>query len=92
MAWGQREKLENAKRTALGAEKMSLEVMKNLNEHTDKMKDIKVNIGNMNDEIDHSSSLLSRMMKMQNRNKKILLSFGIILFFIIVFGLILKFV
>lgn len=71
--------MEAAKRNVIGVEKISLEVMRNLHDQSDKMKDINVKITDLNSGIDGSSSLLNRMLNLQKKNKIIITVFAIIL-------------
>ena len=72
LAWQQGEKLENAKRGVLEAEGISLGVMRDLNHQTGKLKIITDKVGEMNQEIDESNTIMSRITKNENRNKIII--------------------
>ncbi len=83
--------IEQAKRSALTAEKVSMEVMRELQGHSEKMKDISVKVSNMNENLDTSTGLISRMMKLENKNKKVIIGVGLILVLVVIFILIFKF-
>jgi hypothetical protein len=91
MAWYQSSKLEQAKRSAFEIEKVSLDVMNDLHGQSNQMKGINVKISDMNENIDKSDSLLSKMLKRENRNKLLLYGIGLILLIILCFVLIVKF-
>ena len=70
-------------------ENISIEVMRNLEHNTNNMKGINSKVGDMNVELDHSQSIMTRILKKENRNKVVIAIFSILLF--IVFGIILYF-
>ena len=78
MAWSQHQKLENAKRNVIEIDNVGVNIMKDLEHQTGKMTDISNKLGGMNVEIDQSSSLLTRMMNRENRNKTIVIFFSIL--------------
>ena len=69
LAWKQHSSLEQAKRTSLEMENISMEVMRQLDKNTQNMKGIDNKITGMNKELDQSSTIMSRIMKKENRNK-----------------------
>lgn len=88
LAYNSFEKLQKATRAALEIESASGNVMFDLNNQTDQMKNAKLKIGNMNDQLSSSSSLLGNMITYQNRNKVVIAAFAIALlaaFSIIIF-------
>lgn len=89
--WNNSLQIEQAKRSALTAEKVSMEVMRELQGHSEKMQDIRVKVSNMNENLDTSTGLISRMMKLENKNKKVILGVGLILVLVIIFIFIFKF-
>lgn len=83
LAWGQYEKLEKAKRTTYEMESLSIETAKELNSHTEQIRSVKDKLSEINGEINSSNSLISRMLRRENRNKIVLLMFCIA--FILIF-------
>jgi predicted RND superfamily exporter protein len=76
MAWSQYEKLEKAKRTSYEMESISIETAKELNGHTEKIKRVKDKLSDINGEIYASNSIIGRMLKLEYRNKIVLLMFS----------------
>lgn len=72
LAWKQGEKLENAKRAVIEMEGVSLGVMRDLDRQTGQLRNINSKVGDMNQELDFSKSILGRIMKRENRNKIII--------------------
>ncbi len=89
MAWEQHENLERGKRKAVEMEKMSFDIMLNLDRQTNQMKNVRDHVFSMNKEVEYSDSLLTRMMRRENRNKICLISFSVS--FVIAFTLFLYF-
>jgi hypothetical protein len=79
MAWESNENLERGKRKAIEMENMSYDIMLNLDRQTNKMKNVRDNVFNMNSEIEKSDSLVTRMLRRENRNKIYILVFTICL-------------
>lgn len=69
MAWQQHENLENAKRNVIHSEKISFDIMLNLDHQGNQLRGIRNNVLLMNDTVDHSDSLLNKMLKRAHRNK-----------------------
>jgi predicted RND superfamily exporter protein len=82
LAYTQGEKLEGAKRSALEMQDVSHGIMRDLNKQTGQLRDIHGKLGDMNQEIDESGSIMQRIMKRENRNKVIIAIFTIIVIFI----------
>ncbi len=89
-AWHGKEQMEQAKRSALAAEKVSLEVMRELHGHSQKMQEIKVKVTDMNENIDGSSNIIARMMKLENKNKVLIIGATIILVLVLFFVILYK--
>lgn len=83
LAWSQYEKLEKAKRTTYEMENISIEVAKELNGQSQKIKSVKDKLSDVNEEINSSNSLISRMLRREYRNKIVVLMFC--LAFILIF-------
>jgi hypothetical protein len=69
MAWKSGEKLEQAKRTAIEMEGISLEVMKQMEHQTNQMKHINLKVNDLNDNIDDSDKLINLMTRRSYRTK-----------------------
>jgi hypothetical protein len=69
MSWESHQNLESGKRKAKEAEKISFDIMLNLDRQTGQMKSIRDNVFGMNSQITRSDNLISRMLARENRNK-----------------------
>jgi hypothetical protein len=76
-------KLNLISRTTSEIEDISKNTLFDLNNHSNKMKNIKIKLNDMDDDLNLSSNLLNKMIKTNSRNKIIILSFGIFLFILI---------
>ncbi len=85
MAWQQHQNLENAKRSAIQSEKISFDIMLNLDHQGNQLKGVRNNVLLMNDTVDHSDSLLNQMSKRAHRNKVIILTFSALLVILFIF-------
>lgn len=74
------EKLQRATRATFEIENISGNTLFNLDNQTDQMKNVTHKIGNMNDKLTSSSSLLGNMLNYRNRNKCIIVTFVLALF------------
>jgi hypothetical protein len=88
-AWEQHDSLERIKRTTVQTEKISFDIMLNLDQQGNQLKGIRENVLSMNTTVDHSDSLLNKMLKRQHRNKVMI--YGLSAFLVILFILILYF-
>ena len=77
--WKSFEKLEQAKRSTIEMENVSIEISRQLNSDTEKMKGIRSKLDNTNREISTSSGVISRMMRLQRRNKIFIALFSLLL-------------
>jgi hypothetical protein len=89
IAWQQNENLEKGKRAAIQSEKISFDIMLNLDKQGNQLKGIRENVILMDNTIDKSDSLLNKMMKREHRNKIFVLVFSAL--FVISFMFILYF-
>jgi hypothetical protein len=89
MAWEQHQNLEQGKRKAIETEKVSFDIMLNLDRQTNQMKGIRDNMFVLNQNVDKSESIITRMMRRENRNKIYILIFSSI--FILLFCVFLYF-
>jgi hypothetical protein len=87
-AWEQNQALEEAKRKTRQIEGMSIEVMRDLEGQTGKMKNIGSKVENTNKHIEESNSIINRMWRRENRNKAVIAasaSISVIAFIIILY-------
>ena len=75
IAWQQNENLEKGKRAAIQSEKISFDIMLNLDKQGNQLKGIRENVILMDNTINKSDSLLNKMMKREHRNKIFVLVF-----------------
>ena len=75
-------KLQQATRSTIEMENMSGNILGDLNNQTSQMKGVSSKIGLINNDIDSSNSILSKMFSRQSRDKKIIILFGLLLFLI----------
>ena len=85
-------KLQMARRSTIEMENMSGNILGNLDDQTTQMKGVTSKIGMMNSDIDSSTGVLMKMIGRGNRDKKIIILFGLLLFIIILGVLIYKLV
>ena len=78
-------KLQMARRSTIEMENMSGNILGNLDDQTTQMKGVTSKIGMMNNDIDSSTGVLMKMIGRGNRDKKIIILFGLLLC-IIIFG------
>jgi hypothetical protein len=86
VVWNQFAKLEKAKRSTIELENVSISIARDLNSQTEKMKDIGGKVNDMNRELTMSTGLISKMMRLQRRNKLIIgiFSLGMIMTFLVI--------
>ena len=87
LAYKQQQSLEQAKRNALEIEHASIGIMNGLYNNNEMLKVVNNKVHNLNDNLDDSNSIITRIMKKENRNKLIIAVFSIII--LIIFGVIL---
>ena len=75
-------KLQLATRSTIEMENMSGNILGDLSNQSNQMKNVSSKIGLINDDIDTSNSILGKMFKRQGRDKRIIIIFGIILLLI----------
>ena len=73
-------KLQLATRSTIEMENMTGNILGNLNNQTNQMKGVTSKLGFMNDDIDTSSGILTKMIGRENRDKRIIILFGLFLF------------
>ena len=76
------QKLQLATRSTIEMENMSGNILGDLNNQSNQMKNVSSKIGLINDDIDTSNSILGKMFRRQGRDKRIIIIFGLILFLI----------
>lgn len=83
-------KLQKATQATIEMENMSNGILVDLDGQTNQMKNVNVKIGDMNDQLGSSSSLLGGMLNTTNRNRLHIIVMGVTLFIIFVIILTLK--
>lgn len=95
VAYNSYEKLQHATRATVEIENVTGNILGDLSDQTQQMKDVNTKIHNVNDEITQSSSLISEMIKIHGKNKVILVSYsaflGLIFLSTLIYKLIKKF-
>ena len=74
-------KLQQATRSTIEMENMSGNILGDLNNQSNQMKNVSSKIGFMNDDIDSSNNILNKMFSRQSRDKKMIIILGVILLF-----------
>ena len=77
-------KLQQATRSTIEMENMSGNILGDLNNQSSQMKNVSSKIGLINEDIDSSNNILNKMISRQNRDKRIIIIFGLLLFFIFI--------
>ena len=77
-------KLQQATRSTIEMENMSGNILGDLNNQSSQMKNVSSKIGLINEDIDSSNNILNKMFSRQNRDKRIIIIFGLLLFFIFI--------
>ena len=72
-------KLQQATRSTIEMENMSGNILGDLNNQSNQMKNVSSKIGLINEDIDSSNNILTQMFSRQSRDKKIIIIFGLIL-------------
>ena len=85
-------KLHLATRTTIEMESMTGNILGDLNNQSNQMKGVNSKIGMMNEDLDSSTGVLMKMIGSGNRDKKIIILFGLLLSVIIIGLLIYKLV
>ena len=73
-------KLQTARRVTIEMEGIGEDVMRDMNGQTDIMKGINSKIGDISNDLNSSTTLISEMQKIQRRNKAIIYLYGAFLF------------
>ena len=74
-------KLQQATRSTIEMENMSGNILGDLNNQSNQMKNVSSKIGFMNDDINSSNNILNKMFSRQSRDKKMIIILGVILLF-----------
>ena len=82
IAYNSFNKLQNARRVTIEMEGMGEDVMRDMNGQTDIMKGINSKIGDISNDLNSSTTLISEMQKIQRRNKAIIYLYGAFLIFL----------
>lgn len=91
-AYSGSQKLEEAKRVLASTEDTSNKIMSNMEEQSQKMKNVNIKISGMNDSLDGSNTLMNSMQLRLRKNKKIITIFGIVLLGILALTITIKIV
>ena len=91
-AYSGSQKLEEAKRVLASTEDTSNKIMSNMEEQSQKMKNVNIKISGMNDSLDGSNTLMNSMQLRLRKNKKIITIFGIVLLGILALTITMKIV
>ncbi len=67
--WNANQNLEHGKRKAYEAEKMSYDIMLNMDQQSNQIKAVRENLFKINYQMDENESIIDRMTKRENRNK-----------------------
>jgi hypothetical protein len=80
-------KLQMVNRTTIEMESMSNDIIHDLSNQSDQMKNINKTLHNMGDTLDSSNDVLSSMLQLNSRNKRIVIAFGLVFvcIFVVVF-------
>ena len=77
-------KLQMVTRTSIEMESMSNEIVHDLSNQTNQMLNINKTLHNMGDSLDSSNDILSSMLQLNSRNKRVVIAFGLVFAFIFV--------
>ena len=91
-AYSGSQKLEEAKRVLASTEDTANKIMGSMEEQNEKFKSVNVKIKGMNDSLDGSNSLMNSMQIRMNKNKRIILIFGMVLLGILALTITMKIV
>ena len=80
IAYNSFNKLQTARRVTIEMEGIGEDVMRDMNGQTDIMKGINSKIGDISNDLNSSTTLISEMQKIQRRNKAIIYLYGAFLF------------
>ena len=80
-------KLQMVNRTTIEMESMSKDIIHDLSNQSDQMKNINKTLHNMGDTLDSSNDVLSSMLQLNARNKRVVVAFGLVFvcIFVVVF-------
>ncbi len=82
IAYNSFNKLQNARRVTIEMEGIGEDVMRDMNGQSDIMKGINSKIGDISNDLNSSTTLISEMQKIQRRNKAIIYLYGAFLIFL----------
>ena len=84
LAFNSYTKLQKGIRATIEMESMSNGILNDLDSQSEKMKNVNTKIGDVNDELGQSSSTLQSMLSLNNRNKRMVISFGAALLVVLI--------
>lgn len=79
LAYKQQQSLEQAKRVALDIEHQSIGIMNGLEQNNQVLRGVNNKVSNLNSNLDTSNSIMTRILKKENRNKLIIAGFSVLL-------------
>ena len=82
LAYKQQQSLEHAKRAVLDIEHQSIGIMNDLEKNNEMLKGVNDKVHNLNKNLDNSHSILTRILKRENRNKLIIVIFSFVVLMI----------
>lgn len=82
IAYNQSNKLDKGLAEVIGIDNRGVEVLKSLEHHTNQMKRVNGNLDGFNYSLGSSNSLLTKMLRRENRNKLVIVGAAIVLSFI----------
>jgi t-SNARE complex subunit (syntaxin) len=79
MSWDQHNNLERAKTSVKQIESMSVAVMGEMQSQTNQMRDLKLKVDDIDESLNHSNSIMDRMLKRAYRNRMMIFIFIFVL-------------
>jgi hypothetical protein len=79
LAYKQQQSLEQAKRVALDIEHQSIGIMNGLEQNNQMLKGVNNKVSNLNNNLDNSNSIMTRILRKENRNKLVIAGFSVLL-------------
>lgn len=79
LAYKQQQSLEHAKRVAIDIEHQSIGIMNDLDRNNQMLKGVNEKVYHLNKNLDNSNSIMTRILKKENRNKLIIAGFSILI-------------
>lgn len=80
LAYKQQQSIEQAKRVAIDIEHHSIGIMNDLDRNNQMLKGVNEKVYHLNKNLDNSNSIMTRILKKENRNKLIIAGFSVLVF------------